>query len=214
MCYRRIAAVFALVGLLGCDKLLNPLTSDDVGGTVPSGIVGTWVATSFLLVNKADTTQTVDLIQIGGFFSVTIDSNGNYGAVSFFGQEESEAGTIKISGNLLIITKTGETPDTSSFTLSGNVMVVTNEKEAYDFDGNDVEEPARTVIILHKEGSDQAGNDVPAEVVGTWDATHYLLTNKANTAQSVDLILIGGEWTLAIDSAGAYTSTQIGRAHV
>lgn len=44
-------------------------------------------------------------------------------------------------------------------------------------------------------------------LVGTWTAEVVLLTNKANPAQSVDIIAEGATFTLSILATGTYTAT-------
>jgi hypothetical protein len=55
-----------------------------------------------------------------------------------------------------------------------------------------------------------AGTDAGKELaplVGTWRAQELVLTNKANPAQSFDLIEEGGEFNLSILASGQYVAT-------
>ena len=49
--------------------------------------------------------------------------------------------------------------------------------------------------------------DVPAEVIGDWEAIQYILSNNANPTDIVDLISEGFNLYLTIQSNGSYTST-------
>ena len=49
--------------------------------------------------------------------------------------------------------------------------------------------------------------DAPAEVVGNWQAIHFMVSNNANPTEIVDLISEGFNLYLTIQSNGTYTST-------
>lgn len=46
-----------------------------------------------------------------------------------------------------------------------------------------------------------------ADLVGTWRATKLEFTNKANTAQKVDLVPLGAQLTIVVESSGRAIST-------
>jgi hypothetical protein len=46
-----------------------------------------------------------------------------------------------------------------------------------------------------------------APLVGTWRAQELILTNKANSAQSFDLVQEGGEFNLSVLANGQYVAT-------
>jgi hypothetical protein len=50
-------------------------------------------------------------------------------------------------------------------------------------------------------------SNFPAELVGDWRATQFIMTNKANPTEQADLIQFGISYSLAIQSNGNYTST-------
>jgi len=49
--------------------------------------------------------------------------------------------------------------------------------------------------------------NVPADVVGNWDAASYIVSNNANPAEIVDLIQEGYNLFLTIQANGNYSST-------
>ncbi len=53
---------------------------------------------------------------------------------------------------------------------------------------------------------DATGLD-PVELAGTWNAIEYRFTNPANTAQTVELIALGGSLSILIRADSSYTAT-------
>ena len=49
--------------------------------------------------------------------------------------------------------------------------------------------------------------NVPAEVVGNWEAINYFISNNANAIEIVDLVQEGYNLYLSIQTNGAYSST-------
>jgi hypothetical protein len=47
----------------------------------------------------------------------------------------------------------------------------------------------------------------PVDLAGSWVASEYRFTNPANTAQTVDLVAVGGSLSLMIMADGNYTVT-------
>jgi len=205
-----IFTAVAAMAVAGCDTTTNP-TGGGGTGTVPTTVVGTWNGTSFIVTNKADTTQVVNLIQGGASLILTIDASGNYTITFTEGTStDTETGTMTFSGNLVILTEGGSgSPDTSTYSVSGDILIVLFENFAHDFNGDDVEESARARIEFQKDTSapPPGGGPVPAEVVGTWTTTEFVFINKADTTQKFDLISNGGSFVLEIDADGNFTST-------
>jgi hypothetical protein len=56
------------------------------------------------------------------------------------------------------------------------------------------------------DSSTDSGKEL-APLVGTWRAQELVLTNKANPAQSFDLIQEGGEFHLSVLASGQYMAT-------
>ena len=49
--------------------------------------------------------------------------------------------------------------------------------------------------------------NIPAEVVGNWEASNYLISNNANPTDLVDLIFEGYNLYLSLQTNGTYSST-------
>lgn len=56
-------------------------------------------------------------------------------------------------------------------------------------------------------GEDEGGITV-ADLVGTWTATKFEFTNRANPAQKIDLVPFGLSFTLVVAPGGRYTMTM------
>jgi len=61
-------------------------------------------------------------------------------------------------------------------------------------------------VLLMACGGDGSGPR-PNEFAGTWNATKYQFTNKANTAQKVDVISLGATLVVILDQNGTYQAT-------
>ncbi len=112
---------------------------------VAEALAGTWNATSVVFTNKANSSETFDLVAAGGSANVTFTAAGE-----FSGSFTDLGGTFVVEGTNLIITNTGESePETVAFTLSGNTLTLTVDDE-FDFDDDGVDESATLIIVFQK----------------------------------------------------------------
>ena len=139
-------ALFVAVGV-GCssDSTTGPASGSD--------FVGDWLASSYVVTNIANTSQSEDLIGLGMALSLTFTETTYSGTASFPGEvAETFSGTYTISGNQLTLNETGELePETMTYTLSGNAMTLAGNDEEYDFDNDGVDDPATFLMALAKQ---------------------------------------------------------------
>jgi hypothetical protein len=138
-------ALFVAVGV-GC-------SSDSTGPASASDFVGDWLASSYVVTNIANTSQSEDLIAMEMTLSITFTETTYSGTASFPGEvAETFSGTYTISGSQLTLNETGELePETMTYTLSGNAMTLAGNDEEYDFDNDGVDDPATFVMVLAKQ---------------------------------------------------------------
>ena len=132
-----IAPLLAVTFVAGC--------GDSTPEEVAEALAGTWNATSVVFTNKANSSETFDLVAAGGSANVTFTAAGG-----FSGSFTDLGGTFVVEGTNLIITNTGESDlETVAFTLSGNTLTLTVDDE-FDFDDDGVDESASLIIVLQK----------------------------------------------------------------
>jgi hypothetical protein len=148
--YRRCRLFpFALIlsllagGLTGC--------SDDSTGVdkALAPLVGTWRAAALVLTNAANPEVSLDLVEAGATFTLSVLGNGQYSAsLAAFGQSNTEIGRIEVSGNQVTITPTTPTGPSivGTFEFQGSVLVVDGGTE-YDFNQDGISESA----LVHME---------------------------------------------------------------
>lgn len=139
--------VLAAALVVGCSD------STDPGNVSEDDLAGVWTATQFLLTSTADPAVTVDMIALGGAFTLTINADGTYSEAGLFPgnppEVESGSGTYVIQGSNLILTENDDpVPFTVAFVLSGNTLTLTSTDETFDFDDDGVEEAATLDMVL------------------------------------------------------------------
>ena len=133
-----IAPLLAVTFVAGC--------GDSTPEEVAEALAGTWNATSVVFTNKANSSETFDLLAGGGSVNITFTAAGG-----FSGSFTDLGGTFVVQGTNLIIPNTGESdPDTVAFTLSGNTLTLTVDDDEFDFDDDGVDESASLAIVLQR----------------------------------------------------------------
>lgn len=121
----------------------------DSTGVEPDDLAGTWEATEAVVTSVADPTVSVDFVAEGGTITLVLNADAGYVFTSSFPGEdpEVEIGTYSVSGDVLTITPVDDDPETFTISRDGDTMTLTGD-DSFDFDENDVEEPATLVITL------------------------------------------------------------------
>jgi hypothetical protein len=116
-----------------------------------AGLVDTWVATSYVVTNKADTTQSVDRIAEGASLEVTFDAQAGYTA-EFADTSGTDlmTGTYEAAGGYLWMIETGEYLSFLEIAISGDTAAVTGT-DWYDFDGDGQDEEAYMDLVLSRQ---------------------------------------------------------------
>jgi len=138
-----LTLLFALLAMscsdngTGPDKDLAPL-------------VGTWRANTLVHTNQANPSISVDLLDLGATFTLSILSTGQYSAsISGPGILGTELGTITVSGNEVTITPTSPEgpPQLSIWSFQGSALVLDGES-AFDFNQDGETEPSFAHIVM------------------------------------------------------------------
>ncbi len=148
---RIIPLSLLLVALQACG-------SEDPGGPDNSGVpeelrflIGDWQATSLLVTNRADPSQSVDFVaELGAEFLFSLFPDGRYKAsITGFAQNSVETGTVDYEEGTLVLVR--QTPSSSveraAITRSGSTVILEGEAD-FDFNLDGIEEVADSRIVL------------------------------------------------------------------
>jgi hypothetical protein len=140
--------------LLFCGLFLSMSCSDSgtEAGKELAPLVGTWRAEVLRISNKANPSQTFDLIQEGGEFTLSILASAQYVAtLRVFGQPAVEMGTFRVSGNGFTITPTSHDgpPTSGTWRFQGETLVLDGDTE-FDFNQDGTRKPASAHFQLQR----------------------------------------------------------------
>jgi hypothetical protein len=209
-----IAAVVLVAGfLIGCG---------DDDGAKPKVITladfeGSWVIQSYKVTSTGTPQISVDLINLGAAFSFEADNAGNFTSRAFIPAslagttlELSPGGTFElITQDTVQVNFVPEIPPfltyiRGEFTLAGNTITITDTNTTFDFDGDQVEEPAIFEgVMVRNDGS--APIVFTSDFEGSWNATEYKVTSKDNELVSVELIGLGGSLSWDAMAGGSFS---------
>jgi hypothetical protein len=140
----------ALLLLLLLPFLLSCSDDGSGPGDELAALVGTWKATSLVMTNQANPEISLDLVEQGANFTLSILSTGQYSAsLTAFGVTHTEVGTVEVSGDHVTIAPT--TPPGPAivgfWSLQGESLILDGESE-FDFNQDGEEEPSLTHIVF------------------------------------------------------------------
>ena len=143
-----LGVALLLAVAVGCSD-----SDNSTGPASPSDFVGDWLASSYVVTNIANTSQSEDLTALGMTLSITFTETTYSGTANFTGEAtETFSGTYTIEGNQLTLNETGKLEtDTMTYTLVGDTMTLSGLDDQYDFDGDGVEDPASFVMVLQRQ---------------------------------------------------------------
>lgn len=170
----------------------------------PSQLAGVWTASKAEFTDKANPSQKIDIIQQGGSVSLTVETNGHYTFnVNIPGEPPStETGTIiRVNTQFITFDSANGGTHALAYTYSGTALTLMNENSYFDFNNDNIDEPATLYIILQRSLPNVS------DIVGTWNATKFEFTNAADTTEKVDIIPLGGGLNLIISSQATYNAT-------
>jgi hypothetical protein len=117
-------------------------------------LVGAWQANTLVMTNQANTSISVDLVEQGATFNLSILSTGQYSAsLTAFGIAGTEVGMVTIAGNEVTIAPTTPpgTPLVAIWSIQGNDLVLDGDSE-FDFNQDGETEPSFSHIVLDRIG--------------------------------------------------------------
>jgi len=144
-----LSLALALGAALACSD------SNGTSNVTLADLAGTWDATQFTLTNPADGSQSVDLIGMGGSFTLTINASGAFsGTQTILGTTDTFSGTIQLSGNhsmsLVDAANPSDITDVT-YTLSGDHLVITSSDLTWDWNNDGTDEAANLSAALQRQ---------------------------------------------------------------
>lgn len=125
--------------------------TDPPDGITLTDLVGTWDATQVEYQSLDNPLIRFDLVALGGSLTLTVEANGDYTAtIQPPGEQpDTETGSVTLEGNLIELVVDGVPESVEfDFTLVGNTLTMVTEDEEFDFDGDDIDDPARLTLVL------------------------------------------------------------------
>lgn len=146
----------AAVLATACSSSSNPA---DVTGPTIADLVGSWKATSVVFTNKANSSETFDLVAAGGEYRITMLTGGKtrtWVDLGDFHDEWDELVTMNSEDMTLTAKPIEPTRSVAhySFTLKGNTLTLTNTNSSFDFTLTDTNwVPATSEFVFTKTAS-------------------------------------------------------------
>jgi hypothetical protein len=141
-CIRWVCAAALVLGGVACGS------ATDLN---PADLVGTWDATKLEFTQVASPGQKVDLVALGGAFSITFNADSSYRAILTAPEASPDTitGTWDGSVDVLTLRETGSTGEQQfDYTLSGSTITLSGADTSFDFGNGD--EPAKVGGTLVK----------------------------------------------------------------
>lgn len=207
------AVLIASVLLAGC--------GDDDGSSprviTVSDFEGVWVAQTYTVTSVANPQVSLEFVGLGGGFNFDVDDEGNFqgrafvpGALMGMPLELPFQGTFElISQDSVYVEFTPEFPPfltntRAGFDLVGDTFTITDANTMFDFDGDQVAEPASFVGVLTKYGGTGQPVVFASDFEGAWETTTYRMTSNANPQISIELISLGASFDFIADDSGQF----------
>ena len=130
---------------------LLSLTFLGCGDPVPTGpdpliepFVGNWAATAFVLTSSVSDQVSIDLIQLGGSFNLTIQPSGSYTAILVYaGLGQTEIGTISVTATTVALNREFPTRENevSTYQFVGDTVLILDGDTEFDLDFDGQKDP-------------------------------------------------------------------------
>lgn len=129
-----------LLAFAGCSDSTDPGVQEDL-----AFLVGSWDAESFVVTNRADPTQSVDIVATGSSFLFSVEPSGRYQAsLTVLGATSTVFGRLELDGEQITIFQEFPTEDTQNGTLErlSQDRVRLSAETGFDFDQDGILDPS------------------------------------------------------------------------
>ncbi len=127
----------------------------DSTGLEPNDLAGTWVASVWVFTNPANTSQTADIVALGGSFMLVLSADGTFtSTIQEPGDDlpDVDTGTYEVVGSLITIAESGQgSPTEFQAVRDGDSMTLTTSEEEYDWNDDQVDDSASMRIVINRQ---------------------------------------------------------------
>ncbi len=127
----------------------------DSTGLEPNDLAGTWVASVGVFTNPANTSQTADIVALGGSFMLVLSADGTFtSTIQEPGDDlpDIDTGTYEVVGSLITIAESGQgSPTEFQAVRDGDSMTLTTSEEEYDWNDDQVDDAANMRIVINRQ---------------------------------------------------------------
>ena len=139
------------VVLANCDSNSDSNSDSETNTITIADFVGSWTASSVVFTNNVNSSESIDLIAIGGETRMTVLTDGGVRTWVDVGDFSDEwDATLSVSGNTVTSTPVESSRPVRrfTFTMNGNTLTLTNTSEEFDFTLSGAAEVAATQVIV------------------------------------------------------------------
>lgn len=194
----------------------------DDDGSKPRAIVisdfeGSWVATSYRATSVRNPEVSIEFIALGGGFGFEVDDAGAFTGRMFvppsfvgFPWEQPFQGSFElVSQDSIQFSFAPEIPpfltDTrAAFTYARNTFSITDTNTTFDFDGDQVEEPAIFEGTLVRFTGTPPSVIFSSDFEGSWETVAFRMTSDANPQISIEVISLGATFDFVVNNDGEF----------
>ncbi|MFC1500384.1 hypothetical protein ACFL6T_05155 [Candidatus Zixiibacteriota bacterium] len=182
---------------------------EDAGSLTLADLAGSYMATTFIVTADANPSNSYDMISMGGFYTLVLQSDGTLDVIMQFPGDENGAthmtGTCSLVNNGvgLSVDFPGDEGDSiNDLLVAGTSVILTNNDVDWDFGTGNI--PASLTVNLVP-----VTPPTMAELDGYWTVTEILKTNPDNPTQTFDSIVEKVAMTFQLTSGGVFKMWDI-----
>ena len=220
-CSRWLGVLCFLVVIVLAGTLFTGCGDDDGGGgpalITVADLEGYWVAESYVVTSATNPQISLNFVELGGGFAMEADDQGDFTGRAFV--PATLLGTsleLPFQGSFDLISQDSVEVDfdtefqpfledtRAEFTLEGGTFTIIDENTSFDFDGDEVMEPAIFESnLVRYQGSGPAVIFL-ADFEGYWEVTSYRVTMVAPPQMSLEAVALGATFNFDLDEDGQF----------
>jgi hypothetical protein len=143
---KAIGSLLLAVALGACSDSTG-LDSDDIAGT--------WIASVWVFTNPANTSQTADIMALGGSFRLVLNADSTFtSTIQELADElpDVDTGTYEVVGSLITIAESGQgSPTEFQAVRNGDSMTLTTSEADFDWDDDGQDDLASMRLVLNRQ---------------------------------------------------------------
>ena len=127
------------------------LACGDATGVDPEDLVGTWTATSAIVTNPADLSETSDLVPMGLSFTFIFEASGRFETIIEFQTIiDSDVGTYSVTDGEFRLDFDGGVSTGTILRRDDRLTMRVRTGAEWDFDDDGLDEPATLLLVMQR----------------------------------------------------------------